>query len=88
MADRNRDLDSAANRDFEPAPAYESESRSVVGYGADRRATATYFGLFIGAVFLLGLVLFATGYFGSQTRDQANNPSIEKLPTTTGQGSQ
>jgi hypothetical protein len=86
MTDKNFDRDlNPASRDFEPAQ--QSEMRSVVGYGADRKSTGTYFAWFLGAVAILGAVLFAAGFFGSQTRDQANNPSIEKLPTTTGQGS-
>ena len=87
MTDKNFDRDfDPANRDFEPVQ--QNEMGSVVGYGADRKSTGTYFAWFIGAVVALGAVLFAAGFFGSQTRDQANNPSIEKLPTTTGQGSQ
>ena len=85
MPEKNFDRDlEAADRDFRPAPA--NEGGLVVAYGADRKSTGTYFAWFIGTVAVLGVVLFAVGFFGSQTRDQANNPSIDKLPTTTGQG--
>ena len=81
----NKDLEAAAHRDFEPAPPRDGGDLVAVS-SADRASTGSYFGWFIGVVAVLGLVLFAAGFFASQTRDQANHPGIKKTPATTGQG--
>jgi hypothetical protein len=87
----------AADRDFRPL---DYDHRDVVAYGADRHSMRSYFAWFIGAVAVIAMLLFATGFFGNQTRDQANNPSLDRMqsttapqpsgtqPSTTGQGSQ
>jgi hypothetical protein len=66
----------------------QPDVRRPVAYGADRHSNGFYGVLIVGATLLLAILIYAFGMFSSPMDKTANNPSIDKLPTTTGQGSQ
>lgn len=77
--ERDEDLQDAGLRSGVHRPA---------AYGADRRPSGFYGMLLVGVALLLAIVIYALGIFGSPMDKTANNPPIDKLPVTTGQGSQ
>lgn len=66
----------------------QPDVRRRVAYGADRHSDGFYGVLIVSAALLLAILVYAIGMFGSPMDKTANNPPIDKLPATTGQGSQ
>ena len=59
------------------AMSLDASERAVMRYGAGRQSNGTYAALFIGAIIVVGAILFIIGWTGNRTYDQANNPSAK-----------
>lgn len=75
------------DEDFQDSSSRPLAGRPVV-YGADRHSRGFYGMLLVGAALVLAIVIYVAGMLASPINKTANNPPVDELPSTTGQGGQ